>query len=224
MTASNTSNSFTALFRRSLLIGLASIAPTLALANPSSDVLDIYNQAAQGNEELVEVAYERLNDTLQQDGATPLTLVYLGSTETLMGRDAFLPWNKMKYVEKGLSTIDKSLGLLKDEDQPIHEQPRVQGLPDSYLTRAMAAVTYTSLPDMFNHFDRGYDLFLSLLSEDEFQQQHFSATSWIYRYAITASIRAEDLTQAQTWLKHMEMADADNIETMTAKALIAKAK
>ncbi|CAH6840322.1 conserved exported hypothetical protein [Vibrio chagasii] len=224
MTASNTSNSFTALFRRSLLIGLASIAPTLALANPSSDVLDIYNQAAQGNEELVEVAYERLNDTLQQDGATPLTLVYLGSTETLMGRDAFLPWNKMKYVEKGLSTIDKSLGQLKDEDQPIHVQPRVQGLPDSYLTRAMAAVTYTSLPDMFNHFDRGYDLFLSLLSEDEFQQQHFSATSWIYRYAITASIRAEDLTQAQTWLKHMEMADADNIETITAKALIVKAK
>ena len=85
MTASNTSNSFTALFRRSFLIGLASIAPTMALANPSSDVLDIYNQAAQGNEELVEVAYERLNDTLQQDGATPLTLVYLGSTETLMG-------------------------------------------------------------------------------------------------------------------------------------------
>ena len=224
MTASNTSNSFTALFRRSLLIGLALIAPTLALANPSSDVLDIYNQAAQGNEDLVEMAYERLNDTLQQDGATPLTLVYLGSTETLMGRDALLPWNRMKYVEKCLSTIDKSLVLLKDEDQPIHEQPRVQGLPDSYLTRAMAAVTYTSLPDMFNHFDRGYDLFLSLLAEDEFQQQHFSATSWIYRYAITASIRAEDLTQAQAWLKQMEMADADNIETMTAKALIAKAK
>ena len=224
MTASNTSNSFTALFRRSLLIGLASITPTLALANPSSDVLDIYNQAAQGNEDLVEVAYERLYDTLQQDGATPLTLVYLGSTETLMGRGALLPWKKMKYVEKGLSTIDKSLVLLKDEDQPIHEQLFVQGLPDSYLTRAMAAVTYTSLPNMFNHFDRGYDLFLSLLAEDEFQQQHFSATSWIYRYAITASIRAEDLTQAQAWLKQMEMADSDNIETMTAKALIAKAK
>ncbi|MBY7729124.1 hypothetical protein JHW46_02040 [Vibrio splendidus] len=224
MTALNTSNSLTALFRRSLLIGFASLAPTLALANPSTDVLDIYNQAAQGNEDLVEVAYERLNDTLQQDGATPLTLVYLGSTETLMGRDAFLPWNKMKYVEKGLSTIDKSLVLLKDEDQPIHEQPRVQGLPDSYLTRAMAAVTYTSLPDMFNHFDRGYDLFLSLLAEDVFQQQHFAATSWIYRYAIEASIRAEDFKQAQVWLEKMESTDAGNIETMTAKALLAKAK
>lgn len=94
------SSSTTSLLKRSLLIVLVSFVPSLALANPSSDVLDIYNQAAQGNEDLVEVAYERLNDTLQQDGATPLTLVYLGSTETLMGRDAFLPWNKMKYVER----------------------------------------------------------------------------------------------------------------------------
>ena len=64
----------------------------------------------------------------------------------------------------------------------------------------------------------------SLLAEDAFQQQHFAATSWIYRYAITASIRAEDLKQAQAWLEQMETADAGNIETMTAKALIAKAK
>ncbi len=102
-------------------------------------MLDIvYNQAAQGNEDLVEVAYERLNDTLQQDGA-PLTLVYLGSTETLMGRDAFLHTEQDEVCGKGLSAIDKSLVLLKDEDQPIHEQPRVQ-VSDSYLTRAMAAV------------------------------------------------------------------------------------
>ena len=107
MTTAYTTYSLASQLKRSFLIGLVSFAPTLALANPSSDVLDIYNQAVQGNEDMVEVAYERLNDTLQQDGATPLTLVYLGSTETLMGRDAFLPWNKMKYVEKGLSTIDK---------------------------------------------------------------------------------------------------------------------
>ena len=103
-----------------------------------------------------------------------------------MGRDAFLPWNKMKFVEKGLATIDKSLHLLSDFETPIHEQERIQGLPESYLTRAMAAVTYSSLPDMFNHFERGYDLFIALLAEDNFRQQHFAATSWVYRYAIEA--------------------------------------
>ncbi|WP_261904891.1 hypothetical protein [Vibrio fortis] len=210
------------IFVSALAFGLAVSAPVLA--NPTPEALSMYNQAAQGDEEMVEAAHDALQAILDKEGATPLTLVYLGSTETLQGRDAFLPWNKMKYVEKGLSTIDKSLVLLKDEEQPIHEQPRVQGLPDSYLTRAMAATTYTSLPDMFNHFDRGYDLYLDLLAEEGFKQQHFAATAWIYRYAITASIRAEDLTQAQSWLAVMEEKDSSNIETMTAKALVGQAQ
>ncbi|QFT11930.1 hypothetical protein [Vibrio sp. THAF190c] len=224
MTASNNKNSFTSLFSRSLLIGLVSIVPTLTLANPTPEALSMYNQAAQGDEEMVEAAHDALKSILDKEGATPLTLVYLGSTETLQGRDAFLPWNKMKYVEKGLATIDKSLTLLNSIEQPVAEQARVQGLPEAYLTRAMAATTYTSLPDMFNHFDRGYDLYLDLLSEDEFAHQNFAVTAWIYRYAITASIRAEDFAQAQSWLAVMEEKDSSNIETMTAKALVSQAQ
>ena len=224
MTASNNTNSFTSLFSRSLLIGLVSIVPTLTFANPTPEALSMYNQAAQGDEEMVEAAHDALKSILDKEGATPLTLVYLGSTETLQGRDAFLPWNKMKYVEKGLATIDKSLTLLNSIEQPVAEQARVQGLPEAYLTRAMAATTYTSLPDMFNHFDRGYDLYLDLLSEDEFSHQSFAATAWIYRYAITASIRAQDFAQAQSWLAVMEEKDSSNIETMTAKALVSQAQ
>ena len=224
MTASNNTNSFTSLFSRSLLIGLVSIVPTLTFANPTPEALSMYNQAAQGDEEMVEAAHDALKSILDKEGATPLTLVYLGSTETLQGRDAFLPWNKMKYVEKGLATIDKSLTLLNSVEQPVAEQARVQGLPEAYLTRAMAATTYTSLPDMFNHFERGYDLYLDLLSEEEFSHQNFAATAWIYRYAITASIRAEDFAQAQSWLAVMEEKDSSNIETMTAKALVSQAQ
>ncbi|MGR5555689.1 hypothetical protein ACQKQC_05245 [Vibrio fortis] len=224
MTAANNTHSLTSLFSRSLLIGLVSIVPTLTFANPTPEALSMYNQAAQGDEEMVEAAHDALKSILDKEGATPLTLVYLGSTETLQGRDAFLPWNKMKYVEKGLATIDKSLTLLNSIEQPVAEQARVQGLPEAYLTRAMAATTYTSLPDMFNHFDRGYDLYLDLLSEDEFSHQNFAATAWIYRYAITASIRAEDFAQAQSWLAVMEEKDSSNIETMTAKALVSQAQ
>ncbi|MFM2600325.1 hypothetical protein [Vibrio fortis] len=224
MTAANNTHSLTSLFSRSLLIGLVSIVPALTFANPTPEALSMYNQAAQGDEEMVEAAHDALKSILDKEGATPLTLVYLGSTETLQGRDAFLPWNKMKYVEKGLATIDKSLTLLNSIEQPVAEQARVQGLPEAYLTRAMAATTYTSLPDMFNHFDRGYDLYLDLLSEDEFSHQNFAATAWIYRYAITASIRAQDFAQAQSWLAVMEEKDSSNIETMTAKALVSQAQ
>ncbi|MEZ9056566.1 hypothetical protein [Vibrio pelagius] len=212
----------TSLFVSTLAFGLAVNAPVWA--NPTPEALSMYNQAAQGDEEMVEATHDALQSILDKEGATPLTLVYLGSTETLQGRDAFLPWNKMKYVEKGLATIDKSLTLLNSVEQPVAEQARVQGLPEAYLTRAMAATTYTSLPDMFNHFDRGYDLYLDLLSEEEFSHQNFAATAWIYRYAITASIRAEDFAQAQSWLAVMEEKDSSNIETMTAKALVSQAQ
>lgn len=86
----------------------------------------------------------------------------------------------------------------------------------------MAATTFTSLPDMFNHFERGYELYLSLFDEPSFSQQPFAATSWIYRYAIEAALRAEDVQQAKTWLAQMEQLGDSNLETQTAKALLAK--
>lgn len=197
-------------------------ATTTAWANPPAALISSYNQAAQGDEDKVEDVYQQLTSLIKQQGATPLTLVYLGSTETLQGRDAFLPWNKMKYVEKGLATIDKGLVLLRSELTPLDQQSRVQGIPEGYLTRAVAAVTYSSLPDMFNHFERGYDLYLALLTEPQFEQQPFAATAWIYRYAIQASLRAEDITQAQNWLALMENKDPKNLETITAQALVSQ--
>lgn len=191
-----------------------------ALANPTPKILALYNQAVSGDESKVDEVYKQLNDNLNQQGATPLNLVYLGSTQTLQGRDAFLPWNKMKFTEKGLATIDKALNLLGNLNTPLEQQDIVQGLPEAYLTQAMAAVTYSQLPDLFNHFERGYDLFLGLLSEPQFEQQHFAATAWIYHYAIKASLRANDIEQAKQWLQIMESKDPQHADTIAAKALI----
>ncbi|CAG19072.1 hypothetical protein [Photobacterium profundum] len=191
-----------------------------ALANPTPEALALYNQAVSGDGSKVDEAYKQLSDNLNQQGATPLNLVYLGSTQALQGRDAFLPWNKMKFTEKGLATIDKALNLLGNLNTPLEQQDIVQGLPEAYLTRAMAAVTYSKLPDLFNHFERGYDLFLDLLSEPQFEQQHFAATAWIYHYAIQASLRANDLEQAKQWLQIMESKDPQHADTIAAKALI----
>lgn len=71
----------------------------------------------------------------------------------------------MKFTERGLATIRKGLDLMANQPMPIQEQQRLQGLPEYQLATAMAATTYTSLPDMFNHFERGYELYLTLLDE-----------------------------------------------------------
>lgn len=200
------------------------LGTNMAKANPPTALINSYNQAAQGDEDKVEDVYQQLTSLIKQQGATPLTLVYLGSTETLQGRDAFLPWNKMKYVEKGLATINKGLTLLDSQLTPLVQQERIQGIPESYLTRALAAATYSSLPDMFNHFERGYDLYLALLTEPQFEQQPFAATAWIYRYAIQASLRANDREQAQKWMALMESKDPQNLETETARSLVGQSR
>ena len=128
----------------------------------------------------------------------------------------------MKFTERGLATIQKGLDLMANQPVPLQEQQRLQGLPEYQLATAMAATTFTALPDMFNHFERGYELYLSLLDESSFSQQPFAATSWIYRYAIEAALRAEDVQQAKTWLAQMEQLGDSNLETQTAKALLAK--
>jgi hypothetical protein len=203
-------------------IAAFALGSNLVFANPSERTLDQFNRAAEGDSGLVETVYSELSELIENQGATPLTLVYQGSTETLQGRDAFMPWNKMTFTERGLATIQKGLDLMANQPIPVHEQQRLQGLPEYHLAIAMAAVTFTALPDMFNHFERGYDLYLTLLDDPSFNQQPFPATAWIYRYAIEAALRADDIAQAKAWLAEMERLGSQNLETQTAKALVAK--
>nr|WP_233267709.1 hypothetical protein [Vibrio metoecus] len=190
------------------------------MAQPSEAMIERYNQAAQGDETLVEPLYADLEKLVEQEGATPLTLVYLGSTRTLMGRDAFLPWKKMRYSEEGLSTIEKGLSLLSDGT--ANSALRRNGLPVAMLAVAVAAATYTAMPDMFNHFERGYDLYLNLLADPQFQAQPFAATAWIYRLAIVAALRAKDQAQAKQWLETMQQADAQHPDTQQAQTLLSQ--
>lgn len=200
--------------------GLLSISSVHAA--PSEALIEQYNQAAMGDEDQVELVIEKLKSQMDNQGADALSMVYLGSTQTMMGRDAYMPWNKMKYTEQGLATIAKGLSLIS-EGSPVNDQEVRQGLPESHLATAIAASTYTSLPDMFNHFERGYDLFLDLLADPEFQQQPFPASSWVYFHAIEAAIRAEDLKQANQWLEVMKRNDDTDPMTTQARAIIADA-
>ncbi|MGY0615110.1 hypothetical protein [Vibrio sp. FJH11] len=204
------------------LFSAFALSSSLAFANPTESLLNRFNQAEQGNSGLVDSVHDELSELLEEQGATPLTLVYLGITETLQGREAFMPWNKMKFTEHGLTTIQKGLDLMLNQPIPVHEQQRLQGLPEYHLATAMAATTYTALPDMFNHFERGYEMYLVLLDEPSFSQQPFAATAWVYRYAIEAALRAEDVEQAKKWFMQMEQLGDNNLETQTAKALLAK--
>ncbi|MGD8110780.1 hypothetical protein [Vibrio sp. TRT 17S01] len=201
-------------------IFLGAMVSTSTMAAPSETLISQYNLAAEGDENKVSEVYQQLTQQISKQGADALSLVYLGSTQTLMGRDAFMPWNKMKYTEQGLATIAKGLSLIPDQPTYLKQQEWRQGLPENILAQAIAAATYTSLPDMFNHFERGYDLFLDLLSSEDFSAQSYEATSWVYIYAIQAALRANDAEQAMKWLNVMQTQNASHPMTLQAEAII----
>jgi hypothetical protein len=203
------------------LLATTLISTTVSAAsNPDGQTINLYYQAAQGNSDATEQAVQALTKHIQQQGATPLSLVYLGAAHTLEGRDALLPWNKMKYVEQGIAKIDKGLALIDRTPGSEENNEIVMGLPGNLLAQANAATVFAELPDMFSQFDKGYELYLELLANPKLQEAPFAATAWIYHYAIKAALTANDQPQAQAWLNEMQRKNPEHPETIEAAALI----
>ncbi|MES9884444.1 MAG: hypothetical protein ABW185_26660 [Sedimenticola sp.] len=73
----------------------------------------------------------------------PVVLVHMGSLETLKARDAWMPWTKIKWVEKGLDRIDLALKKIA----PNHDKERVKGVAISLLTHIVAVNTFLDVPE-----------------------------------------------------------------------------
>ncbi|MBU1782318.1 hypothetical protein KKD87_03000 [bacterium] len=71
-------------------------------------------------------AYESKSDDYE-------ILAYLGSTKTLLGRDAFVPFNKLYYVYEGCQLMDKA----------------VSKAPDNFVVRLCRANNSLALPSFF---------------------------------------------------------------------------
>lgn len=78
--------------------------------------------------------------------ANPVFLAYQGAGIAMRARDATLPWDKMKYAEKGANMVQKAVTLLA----PEHDSLMVDGTPASIVTRMVAANTLLALPDFMH--------------------------------------------------------------------------
>jgi hypothetical protein len=107
------------------LLGL--LVCTQAFALPSESTIALYKQAANGDSDKVEQVMKKLQQTIDQQGVDALSLVYLGSSQTLMGRDAWMPWKKPNDVEQGLATIEKGLAMPDTRSSNAFESQRRQG-------------------------------------------------------------------------------------------------
>jgi tetratricopeptide (TPR) repeat protein len=122
-----------------------------------------YNMVSkQENDDATERAEELLKAILQKKNDHTEAMVYYGSLLTLKGRDAFLPWSKLSYVEEGCELMDKAVRLD----------------PKNIRLRIRRAMNNVNLPSPFNRqayyledfeFIRNHPAFLTFNAD--FQQQ-----------------------------------------------------
>ena len=113
----------------------------------------VFEKALAGDGGATDEAVARFGRLAAADSPyAPLFQAYLGAAQTLQGRDAWMPWNKMRATERGLGTLDKALRRL----EPRHDALSLRRqAPVSLETRLVAASTFIAVPDMFHRFDAG---------------------------------------------------------------------
>ncbi|MFQ5652068.1 MAG: tetratricopeptide repeat protein [bacterium] len=93
-----------------------------------------HEQGTTGDKQAVKQAAETAERALQLDPGNALALAIRGSATTMRGRDTWLPWKKLDYVEEGCDDLDKA----------------VEMAPDNIDVRLFRAINSLRLPDFFH--------------------------------------------------------------------------
>jgi hypothetical protein len=177
-----------------LVLMAGSMSPVLVAASDASfaDALELYRRGADESafNERANEAFRRL---LDGDRVNPVYMAYLGSTWVIKGRDAWAPWNKLRYVDKGLALLDKSVSLLG----PEHDRLVIEGLPASVRVKSVAGIAYAGLPGMFQRFDQGRDLLRAVAASPLLESAEGRRTAYIHYFAGNAARRDEDMADAR---------------------------
>jgi hypothetical protein len=137
---------------RPIVLLLAALVAPLTPAQAQGDAqfaqaLASYQRARDGESGQVERAISAFEALARSDPSQPLYAAYLGSSMAFRGRDAWMPWNKIRYTEEGLERIDRALAALR----PEHDRQLLRGVPVGLETRLVSGLTFIKLPDSVFH-------------------------------------------------------------------------
>jgi len=131
-----------------LVLAVAALdAPAQSSEAPFIDALKVFQLARDGDPGQIEPAIAAFDALARAEPQQPLYAAYLGSAHGVKAREAWMPWNKLRYAEEGLDHIDRALAAL----QPEHDRLSMRGVPVSLETRLVAARTFFAVPDAIFH-------------------------------------------------------------------------
>lgn len=179
-------------FKVSLFISAIAFTQAAHSTEIPATVMADYQAGLHGDIKANANAIESMKALIEQDKNDPLVLSLLGSSETVKARFVEQPWNKMKFAEKGMSRLDKSLRLLKKDTEIT---PKT-----ALIVTTTAGCTFVKVPKMFNRFEQGYGLLKGLISSKAFSYAPVRAQVATYLCAVEAATKAEDTTTALAYI------------------------
>ncbi|MGF1758633.1 hypothetical protein L4D76_11930 [Photobacterium sagamiensis] len=196
-----------------LMVKTAAAAPQIP-----AEVMEYYAQATQGDTSSTEKTFDLLTALQKEHPRSALINTVLGSTETMMGRDAWMPWNKMEYVEKGLSRMDKAVKLLQADDYT----ETFESTPVSLWVKTTVGCTFIEMPEMFHRLDAGYQLLENTINSEEVKPLPFAMKVNAYFCAGKAASLAGEPEASQRYLNTMLANVPGSPQAVEAKALLAE--
>ncbi|MCY0963769.1 hypothetical protein [Parathalassolituus penaei] len=103
---------------------------------------------------------ERFRAWQQQYPQEALIGLYIGALDCLIARDAWLPWNKMRYVNRCTDAMDKAMDQVQRQSDP-RDQMR------AHLERGFVNA---NLPAMFNRQELAIEDFEAVMKSDRWSQ------------------------------------------------------
>ena len=157
------------------LLSAGVVPPTAAQSDGAlfESALQQFEQARSGSADTGDAAHEKFARLHRAAPDNPLYLAYLGSSETLIARDGWWPWSRIRHLESGLERIDRALELLDTVDN----------LPAELVlrTRLTALATFADVPAFANRRQDALDLLRESLQSPAFAdapepiRRHFHA-------------------------------------------------
>jgi tetratricopeptide (TPR) repeat protein len=144
-----------------------------------------HDRAAEGDDGMVEKAFECFNRVLEIDSSNAVALAYRGSLWTYRALDAWWPPSKLNYVRKSGEDLDKAIGME----------------PYNMMVRLLRGINSLSLPGRYGRLPVALEDFIVLLKHPEFPEQTPQLKATIYYYGGVAYKRADDYDTARQLLQ-----------------------
>lgn len=208
---------------RILLCGLVAFAidtPTwLAKVNATTmarTLQDTFLDATAGDNDANDHVLDAVESLLIQYPGDPLLTAYYGSCMSIKARDAWLPWNRAKFSQMGINSLNTSLNQLSDEsfNKPYY------GLNEGLYVQSLAAISFTNMSDSLEQQERGFNMLKSMMTSNELGYYPFGPRAWIHIGAVKAAINMNNQDMAKKWADEMRKLAPTHPYTYEAHALL----